>query len=396
MKQYLTPSQFELYQEFQSFVQEHVEPFANSWDINQGIPSETIQLCAETGFLGGTIPTEYGGLGWDYVTYGAFNEAIGRGSISLSGLFNVHTMVAETLIKWGTEEQKEQWLPQLASGEQVAALALTEPGAGSDLTMMKTNYRQLGDVLVLNGLKKWITFGAAADVLLVFGKLDGEQPIACLVPKDAPGMTITHIPDMLGFKASYLGVLEFDNVELPLSNMIGRPGFAISYLAPYALEFGRISIACASLGLLRACLETCGTHVMEREAFGANLIDHGMISHMITDMGVDMEAALLLSLEACKAKNEHRADATEKIMMAKYFSSRAGARHSANAVQIMGALGCNDNYSVSRYYRDSKTMEIVEGSNQIHQHLLGKGFAIKAKRTAKAFEKAKVKETQLI
>lgn len=394
MKQYLTSSQFKLYQEFQTFVQDHVEPFANSWDINQGIPHETIKLCAEMGFLGATTPVEYGGLGWDYVTYGLFNEAIGRGSISLSGLFNVHTMVAETLVKWGTKKQKEHWLPQFASGVKVAALALTEPGAGSDLTMMKTNYRQQGDVLVLNGLKKWITFGAAADVLLVFGKLDGEEPIACLVPKETRGLTITHIPDMLGFKASYLGMLEFDNVEVPLSNMIGRPGFAISYLAPYALEFGRISIAWASLGLLRACFETCGTHVMEREAFGANLIDHGMISHMITDMGVDMEAALLLSLAACQAKNEHRPDATEKIMMAKYFSSRAGARNSVNAVQIMGALGCNEHYSVSRYYRDSKTMEIVEGSSQIHQQILGKSFAKKARRTAKLFEKEELKETQ--
>ncbi|MBL0388664.1 acyl-CoA/acyl-ACP dehydrogenase [Tumebacillus sp. ITR2] len=383
MKQHLSSAQQELYSEFLTFVHEHVEPSANRWDIDQGIPHETISLCAARGYLGGTVPTEFGGQGWDYVTYGLFNEAIGRGSISLSGMFNVHTMVTETLCKWGTDDQQKFWLPKLASGEQVAALALTEPGAGSDLQMMKTNYRREGDTFILNGVKKWITFGAAADVLLVFGKLDGEQPIACLVHKDTPGLTITHIPDMLGFKASYLAMLEFDNVQVPVENMIGRPGFAISYLAPYALEFGRISIAWASLGLLRACVETCGAHVMDRAAFGANLIDHGMISHMITDMGVDLEAATLLCLEACRAKNEHRADATEKIMIAKYFASRAGARHSANAVQIMGALGCNDNHSVSRYYRDSKTMEIVEGSNQIHQLLLGKSFAKKAKRAVR-------------
>ncbi|MED2186870.1 acyl-CoA dehydrogenase family protein, partial [Bacillus wiedmannii] len=151
-------------------------------------------------------------------------------------------------------------------------------------------------------------------------------------------------------------------------------------LAPYALEFGRISIAFAALGVLRTCLEICGNHVLHRSTFGNSLIDHGMISHMVTDMGVDLEASILLSLEACKAKNEHRADATEKIMIAKYFASRSGTRHSTNAVQIMGALGCNDNYSISRCFRDSKTMEIVEGSNQIHQLLLGKGFAKKAKR----------------
>ena len=389
MKRHLTLSQQESYQQFLDFVDEYVEPYANDWDIRQEIPRDMIRLCAEQGYLGGTLPREFHGKGWDYVTYGIFTEAVGRGSISLSGLFNVHTMVAETVLKWGTEEQKSHWLPLLASGEQVAALALTEPGAGSDLKMIQTEYRRRGDRFLLNGVKKWITFGAAADVLLVFGRLDGEQPIACLVPKDSRGLTITHIRDMLGFKASYLAKLEFDNVEVPVANMIGRSGFGLSLLAPYALEFGRISIAFASLGLLRACLETCGVHVMERQSFGAHLIEHGMISHMITDMGVDLEAATLLGLQACKAKDEHRADATEKIMIAKYFASRAGVRHSSNAVQIMGALGCNDNHSVSRYYRDSKTMEIVEGSNQIHQLLLGKDFAKKAKRTRQAAQKKK-------
>ncbi|PGR32547.1 acyl-CoA dehydrogenase [Bacillus cereus] len=380
MKQYLEPSQYKMYQNFLDFVCENIEPYANSWEIEQGIPSDIIKTCAKNGYLGGTLPAEYGGLEWDYVTYGLFTEAIARGSVSLSGLFNVHTMVTETILKWGTENQKNHWLPLLASGNQIAALALTEPGAGSDLNMIKTNFDQHGDKLILNGVKKWITFGAAADVFLVFGKLNGEQPVACLVPKDSAGVNVTHIRDMLGFKAAYLAEIEFNNVEIPLENIIGRPGFAFTYLAPYALEFGRISIAFAALGVLRTCLEICGNHVLHRSAFGNSLIDHGMISHMVTDMGVDLEASILLSLEACKAKNEHRADATEKIMIAKYFASRSGTRHSTNAVQIMGALGCNDNYSISRCFRDSKTMEIVEGSNQIHQLLLGKGFAKKAKR----------------
>ena len=305
MKQHLSSAQQELYLEFLTFVHEHVEPSANRWDIDQGISREMISLCAARGYLGGTVPTEFRRSRLGLCNLPAYlMKRLGVGASHCAGRFNVHTMVTETLCKWGTDDQQKFWLPKLASGEQVAALALTEPGAGSDLQMMKTNYRREGDTFILNGVKKWITFGAAADVLLVFGKLDGEQPIACLVHKDTPGLTITHIPDMLGFKASYLAMLEFDNVQVPVENMIGRPGFAISYLAPYALEFGRISIAWASLGLLRACVETCGAHVMDRAAFGANLIDHGMISHMITDMGVDLEAATLLCLEACRAKND--------------------------------------------------------------------------------------------
>ncbi|RAP30499.1 hypothetical protein C2W64_01695 [Brevibacillus laterosporus] len=376
----LTTNQKGYYDQFLTFAQEHVEPYANQWDNSEKIPQDIIDKSAKAGFLGGTLPVEYKGQGWDFVTYGLLNEAIGRFSISLSGLFNVHTMVAQTLLKWGTEEQKSRWLPALSTGEKIAALALTEPGAGSDLQMMETSYTEQGDYFLLNGKKQWITFGAASDVLLVFGKMEGK-PVACLVEKDTPGLTITPIRGMLGFKASHLAILEFNNCVIPKENMVGKPNFALSYLAPYALEFGRISIAFASLGLLRGCLEICGSHVMERKAFNARLIDHGMISHFIADMGVDYEATAHLCIASCKAKDEHSPEATEKIMIAKYFASRAGARHSANAVQIMGAMGCNEDFSVSRFYRDSKTMEIVEGSNQIHQMILGSSFAKKARRT---------------
>lgn len=394
MRALLAPWQQEKYSEFTAFVQREVEPYANQWDIEQRLSPDIIRQCAERGYFGGTLPASYDGHGWDYVTYGLFNEAIGRGSVSLSGLFNVHTMVAESILKWGTEEQKAAWLSRLASGQAIAALALTEPGAGSDLQMMGTEFRLEGDHFIVNGRKKWITFGGLADVLLVFGKLSGTQPVACLVERNRPGLTIHPIRDMLGFKASQLATIELDECRIPSGNMLGRPGFALSHIAPYALEYGRISIAWAALGLLRGCLETCGEQAMDRHSFGMPLIDHGMISHMIADMGVDLEAAEHLCLHACQAKDEHSAEATEKIMIAKYFASRAGARHSANAVQIMGASGCNDQLSVSRYYRDSKTMEIVEGSNQIHQLLLGKGFAQRAKHLAR--RQARTSEEQLI
>lgn len=380
MHNLLTAKQKAHYDQFLAFAEEQVEPYANQWDREERIPREIIETSAKAGFLGGTLPAKYKGQEWDFVTYGLLNEAIGRFSISLSGLFNVHTMVAQTLLKWGTEEQKNRWLTDLSTGKKIAALALTEPGAGSDLQMMETSYKEQGDYFLLNGKKQWITFGAVADILLVFGKLE-DKPVAFLVERDSPGLTITPISGMLGFKASHLAILEFDNCVIPKENMIGKPNFALSYLAPYALEFGRISIAFASLGLLRGCLEICGSHVMERKAFNARLIDHGMISHFMADMGVDYEATAHLCISSCKAKDEHSPEATEKIMIAKYFASRAGARHSANAVQIMGAMGCNEDFSVSRFYRDSKTMEIVEGSNQIHQMILGSSFAKKAKRT---------------
>ncbi len=371
---HLSKQQQELYSEFLKFAKTNVEPYANQWDREECISRKIIDICSEAGYLGGTVPAEYGGQGWDNLTYGIFNEAIGRSSISLSGLFNVHTMIEQTILKWGTEEQKQRWLPFMAKGEILGAFALTEPEAGSDAAGITTEYRLDGDKLILNGKKKWITFGAIADIILVFGKLEGK-PVACIVEKNTPGLTVTPVKDMLGFRAGHLAVLQFDNCVVSKENMIGKEGFALNYIALYALEFGRISVAFSALGLLRGCLEICSEHVQKRKTFDKRLIEHGAIRKMIADMGVDYEAAKLLCYNATIAKNNHSPDATEKVMIAKYFTTMAAARHSSNAVQIMGAFGCNESFAVSRYYRDSKTMEIIEGSNEIHQMLLGKSFA---------------------
>ncbi len=378
MKQALTSEQGVHYEQFLDFANQYVVEQAHLWEEKEALPRGVIEACAVSGYLGATIPCQYGGMGWDSVTYGLLNEAIGAASISLSGLFNVHTMVSQTLLKWGSEEQRRHWLPLLASGKLSAAFALTEPGAGSDVEGITTQYSRSGEDVLITGTKKWITLAGVADLFLVFGKLDGKS-IAALVERETPGLSVVPIRHMLGFKAAHLAALELRNCRIPAQNVIGKPGFALSYLAPYALDYGRISVAFAALGILRACLEICGKYALERVSFQAHLIDHGTIGAMITDLGVDLEAARLLCLEAVQAKDEHNPSATEKIMIAKYFTSRAAARHAANAVQIMGALGCNEEFPLARFYRDAKTMEIIEGSNQIQQFLLGKSFARRQK-----------------
>jgi len=370
----LSQQKQEKYHEFLNFVKRNIDPYANQWEKEGSIPESIIDICREAGYLGGSLPIEYGGLGWDCLTYGMFTESMAKSSTSLSGLFNVHTMIVQTILKWGTEEQKGRWLPLAAKGDLLGAFALTEPGAGSDISAMTTEYQSDGDHFVLNGEKKWITFGARADMILVFGKLDGS-PIACLVERNTPGLNITPIKDMLGFRAGHLAALNFDQCLVKKENMIGREGAALTYIAPYALDFGRVSVSFAALGILRGCLEVCSKHALKRKAFSKNLIDHGAIRKMIADMGVDYEAARLLCMDSTFAKNENAPDASEKIMRAKYFTTMAATRHAGNAVQIMGAVGCHENCSVSRYYRDSKMLEIIEGSNEIHQMLLGKRFA---------------------
>lgn len=378
MLDFLTSEQKKLYQSFNEFAENNVMQHASEWDRDEYMPKDIINECIQRGYLGATIPKEYGGMAWDNIVYGLLNEAIGRYSVSLTGLFNVHTMVCQVLLKWGTEEQNERLLPLMAKGELLGAFALTEPCAGSDIDSIESEYSCQGDKLFLNGTKRWITFGGIADVVLVLGKLDGK-PMACIVERGTPGFEVKPVTNMLGFRAAHLAVLEFRDCEINKNNIIGKEGFAFSYVVPYALEFGRISVAWAALGILRGCLEECSKYALKRKTFGRDLINNGQISSFITDMGVDIEAAKYLCFNASKLKNEHNPDATEKVMIAKYFSSNAAARHSANAVQIMGALGCNDSFLPSRYYRDSKTMEIIEGSNQIHHMLLGKKFARKVK-----------------
>ena len=375
---HLTQKQRERKAQFMRFSKDHVVEQASAWERAEGVPRKVIDACARAGYLGMTVPAIYGGMGCDMVTYGLLNEAIGGASVSLSGLFNVHTMVSQTVLKWGNDEQKQRWLPSLADGRLLGAFALTEPEAGSDLQAMTTQYVAHGDDFLVTGVKQWITFAAAADVFVVFGKLDGA-PIAALVEKDTPGLKVVPVRDMLGFRAAHLARLELNECRVPALNVLGRPGFALSHIAPYALDYGRISVALAALGMLRASLEICGRYSLERETFASRLIEHGTISALITDMGVDLEAARLLCHDACDARDKGLPDAAEKIMIAKYFTTRSAAFHVSHAIQIMGASGCNEAFPLARFYRDAKTMEIIEGSTQIHQLLLGRRFAQRQK-----------------
>lgn len=379
MIEQLAGAQQRAYAEFSSFAERYVAPFASQWEMEERISRDAIAQLAAAGYLGCMMPHELGGNGWNSLTYGLFIEALARASTSLSGLCNVHTMVLHTLLKWGTPQQQATWLRPMIRGELLGAFALTEPAAGSDIQGVSTQVAYAGDELVINGTKRWITFGGLADVFVVFGRLTDHDaaPIACLVEKDTPGLTIQPISQMLGFKASHLAELQFVDCRVPREQIIARPGFAFSYVAPYALEFGRICVAFTALGILHGCLKHCGEHVLTRKAFGTTLIEQSTIKAMITMMGVDYEAAGHLCISACHAKDAHLPNATEKIMIAKYFTSKAAHRHADTAVQILGARGCHEQHPVARYNRDSKTLEIIEGSNQIHEMILGNSFARK-------------------
>lgn len=349
---------------------ENVEPCAAQWDREQRIPDSALSLLAKSGYLGCSIPREFGGLGWDAATFGLLHEAFGKGSSSLTDLLTVQAMVSMALLKWGTAEQKRKWIPPLASGDVIGAFALTEAGAGSDIQSMTTVFAAQGGHFILNGSKKWISCAQFAGVFLVFGKLDG-RPVACLVPRSSPGLVVTPIRDLMGFRAAGLGEIHFNDVAVQPDHFIGKPGYALSHVAPLGLQYGRISTACSALGLLRGCLEESTAYAAERKIGEKALGEMGMIRSLIARMGTDLEAGRLLCDAACRAQDEQLPEAFTKALMAKYFTSKAAVAAASDAVQIRGASGCHGSSPVSRYYRDAKIMEIIEGTTQIHEDLLG-------------------------
>lgn len=381
MNTFLTNKQSACYAEFREFAATRVAPFAGEWDRAQQIPEAAVSQLGRAGYLGAVLPPEYGGKGWDVVTFGLLSEALGRCDSAFAGILTVQSMVSMALLKWGTDEQRRTWLPPLARGEVIGAFALTEPGAGSDIQAITAEFRRGGDdgSLTLSGEKKWITCGQMAGVFLVFGKLE-QKPLACLVPRESDGFEIEPIKDLMGFRAGGLARLQFHEVQIPPANVVGKPGFAFSHVAPVGLQYGRISTACSALGLLRGCFEESTDYAASRKVGGQRVGDLGMIQSLIANMGADLEAAKLLCWSACRAEDERLPETFTSTFIAKYFTSRAAVRAASAAVQIHGASGCHESSPVARYYRGSKIMELVEGTTQVHEFVLGKGFVHEALR----------------
>jgi len=302
----------------------------------------------------------------DMITYGLLSEEVGRGCSSLRSLLTVHSMVAHALCKWGNQSQKEHWLPKLASGECIAAFALSELNVGSDAKSIETTATLSGNSYLLNGQKKWITYGQIADIFLVFAQCDGN-PSAFLVEKNSPGLSIKSISGMLGVRASMLAELHFNDCRIPQENLVCRQGCGFSHVASTALDCGRYSVAWGCVGIAQACLEACIQYTSQRKQFGVYLREHQLIRQLVTEMLTNVKAARLLCYRAGYLKEIGDPGSIAETSIAKYFTSKIATQAANNAVQIHGANGCTNEYAVARYLRDAKIMEIIEGSTQIQQ-----------------------------
>jgi glutaryl-CoA dehydrogenase (non-decarboxylating) len=371
MKLELTPEQRQLRSEVREFVQREVAPHAARFDREEAISREVIDQLNDHGWLGSIVPKELGGLGLDMISYGILTEEIGRGCSSTRSLLTVHDMCAKGILRWGSQVQKDRYLGRLAKGEILGAFALSEPNAGSDAKGIATTAVLDGDSYVLNGHKKWITYGQIADLFLLFAQFE-DKPTAFLIERDTPGFSATPMRGLLGTRASMLATLDLKDVRIPVDALVGRPGFGVSHVVGAALEQGRYSVACGSVGIAQACLEESLSYARERQQFDRPLFDHQLVRAMLSDMIASVRAARLMCMRAGYLRDQNDPGSFAETMIAKYIASTTATKVATDAVQIHGGNGCHEDFAVSRYFRDAKVMEIIEGSTQIQQFTIAR------------------------
>jgi hypothetical protein len=355
-------------------VTEIILPAAKEIDARQEVPRSLIDNLASHGLLGYTVHSAYDGLSQDMASFGLLSKEIGQACTSIRSLVTVQAMVTHLLSRWGDEEQKSKWLPGLANGQLIGAFALTEPDHGSDAAGIQTSFSRNEESIIVNGQKKWITFGQIADVVLIFGKLE-DQTTALLIGKGSAGMTVEPIKGLLGARGSMLATITFSECKVPGKNIIGKPGMGLNPIAFAGLQLGRFSIAWGCLGMMETCFETSVKYAHAREQFGKRLQDHQLIQGILADMLVKLRTTRLLCTHAARLMDEGDHGSVKEVLIAKYYASKAASDVAKNAVQILGAKGCSCEFPVERFYRDAQIMEIIEGSNQVIQTILSKyGF----------------------
>jgi len=355
-----------------SFVDERVLPVAVENDVNHQLDLELIEGMAELGLLGIIIPEEYAGAGLDFVSEALACEEIERGEAAFRTLISVHVgLNSSSLLKYGSEEQKQRWLVPQAKGEKLACFGLTEPGAGSDVAAMRTTARREGDAYVLNGQKNWISYASVADHALVFAKTEPEAKhkgiSAFVLEQGMAGFTTADTEHKLGVWAGSTGELFFENVEVPDGNLIGEEGQGFE-IAMYGLDQGRFTVAAGACGVIRVCLERSVEYARERETFGQPIGRYQLVQDMIATMVLGYETSKLLVMQAAWMKNEGRRN-TRETSLAKWHATECAFEAAHLAIQIHGSYGYAAEYGIERYFRNARAPIIYEGTTQIHKML---------------------------
>jgi len=358
------------------FVDRDVRPVVRELEHADTYPEKLIEKMKEIGIFGLAVPAPWGETQVSAQCYAAVTEELARGWMSLAGAMGGHTVVAKLIATFGTPGQKDAYLPKMATGEIRAAMALTEPGGGSDLQAMRTAARRDGDSYVVNGTKTWITNARRAQVVALLCKTDpaavpGHKGVSILLAEHGPGFTVSRDLPKLGYKGVESCELVFDDFRVPSSALLGGTegeGFAQMMRG---LEIGRIQVACRALGVARAALEDSLRYAQEREAFGKPIWQHQSVSNYLADMATKLEAARqLVRYAARRYDSGERSDM--EAGMAKLFASETAMEITLNAVRIHGGYGYSTEFDVERYFRDAPLMIVGEGTNEIQRNVIAR------------------------
>jgi alkylation response protein AidB-like acyl-CoA dehydrogenase len=364
--------QEEILNEVCRFAGEEIRPRAREFDENGELPRDVIARMADKKLLLASLPEEYGGLGLDPVHYGFLTEEIGKACCSTVGLITVQSsLIGETLLKWGSRDLKDKWLPPMASGEKIGAFALSEPNVGSDAKSVRTAYDPKADGFILNGQKKWISFGDIADFFVVLASCDGQKT-AFIVERESDGLRTSPIKGLLARRASHVAEIELNGVYVPKENIIGRPGSGFPYVVGTALDHGRYSIAWSGVAVAQEALDSMVTYARERRQFDKRICEFQLIQGIIADAVTKIHAARALCIRAGELRQQGDSDAIVETTIAKYFASKVAMEVATDAVQVHGGNGCSSCYPVERLFREAKVLEIIEGTSQIQQQLIAK------------------------
>jgi butyryl-CoA dehydrogenase len=371
----LTDEQRLIRETARDFADGEIVPRARENDRNEHFDTELVQKIADMGFLGAIVPEEYGGRGVDYRTYALIVEEIGRGCSAMRTVVSVVTsLVCSSIVRWGNEEQKQEWLPQLCSGEALGCFGLTEPDTGSDASNLKTRAEKIDGGWRLNGGKMWISLGNYSKLALIFAQTDPDQKhrgIACfLVPTDSEGFSSQEIHGKLGLKGSDTASLGLDGVEVPDSALMGEVGDGFK-IAMSALDSGRYSVAAGCVGICQGSVDASVAYAKERTQFNRPIASFQLVQELIADMVVETEAARYLVWHAGWTKDAGRPSTTE-TSMAKLYATEAAVRCANNAIQVHGGSGYVDDYPVERYLRDARVTTLYEGTSQIQKLIIGR------------------------
>ena len=360
------------------FAQKEIAPVAREYDEAEKFPHKQIEGLAQLGLLGMIIPEEYGGAGFDSVSYALALEEIAKADASVAVIVSVtNSVCCYPILSFGTEEQKQKYLVPLARGEKLGAFCLSEPQAGSDAAGLKTSAVEDGDFFVLNGTKSWVTNGSEAEVFIVMavtGEKEGKKQITSfIIEGGTEGFTVSSHEHKMGQRASQTNEMSLVDVRVPKANVLGEIGSGIR-VAFGSLDNGRIGIAALSNGIAQAALEESTKYAKERIAFGKSIAEFQAIQFKLADMAMQTEAARLLTLRAAAAKDANSKQTGIYASQAKLFASENANKVCAEAIQIHGGNGYSRHYNVEKYYRDARITTIYEGTSEIQKIVISRGI----------------------